>query len=279
MRIGRIRYLNTRPVYYGLETGAVEVGEEWIMVEGTPAQLNEMLARGELDVSVVSCVEYARHWRDYFVMPRLCIGADGEVKSVLFFSKRPLEELSQREVWLTRSSLTSKTLVKWIMEEKGVKPLYREFVMGEEVFLNNHTEAILLIGDEALKKRESGVFPYCLDLGAYWKARTGLPFVFALWCVRREAVKENPGEVERIWRALLESRDYSARHLDDVARLFHRQAGLSPQQCRDYLAGLDFELTRGHIRGMELFFSLLVKRGLIPEMPGLEFFPSLEDGA
>ncbi len=279
MRIGRIRYLNTRPVYYGLETGAVEVGEEWIMVEGTPAQLNEMLARGELDVSVVSCVEYARHWRDYFVMPRLCIGADGEVKSVLFFSKRPLEELSQREVWLTRSSLTSKTLVKWIMEEKGVKPLYREFVMGEEVFLNNHTEAILLIGDEALKKRESGVFPYCLDLGAYWKARTGLPFVFALWCVRREAVEENPGEVERIWRALLESRDYSARHLDDVARLFHRQAGLSPQQCRDYLAGLDFELTKGHIRGMELFFSLLVKRGLIPEMPGLEFFPSLEDGA
>lgn len=278
MRIGRIRYLNTRPVYYGLETGAVEVGEEWIMVEGTPAQLNEMLARGELDVSVVSCVEYARHWRDYFVMPRLCIGADGEVKSVLLFSKRPLEELSHREVWLTRSSLTSKTLVKWIMEEKGVKPLYREFVMGEEVFLNNHTEAILLIGDEALKKRESGVFPYCLDLGAYWKARTGLPFVFALWCVRREAVEENPGEAERVWRALLESRDYSARHLDDVARLFHRQAGLSPQQCRDYLAGLDFELTKGHVQGMELFFSLLVKRGLIPEMPGLEFFPSLEDG-
>jgi len=278
LRIGRIRYLNTRPVYYGLETGAVEVGEEWIMVEGTPAQLNEMLARGELDVSVVSCVEYARHWRDYFVMPRLCIGADGEVKSVLLFSKRPLEELSHREVWLTRSSLTSKTLVKWIMEEKGVKPLYREFVMGEEVFLNNHTEAILLIGDEALKKRESGVFPYCLDLGAYWKARTGLPFVFALWCVRREAVEENPGEAERVWRALLESRDYSARHLDDVARLFHRQAGLSPQQCRDYLAGLDFELTKGHVQGMELFFSLLVKRGLIPEMPGLEFFPSLEDG-
>lgn len=277
MKIGRIRYLNTRPVYYGLETGAVDMGEEWIMVEGTPAQLNEMLARGELDVSVVSCVEYARHWRDYFVMPRLCIGADGEVKSVLFFSKRPLEELSHREVWLTRSSLTSKTLVKWIMEEKGVKPLYREFVMGEEVFLNNHTEAILLIGDEALKKRESGVFPYCLDLGAYWKAKTGLPFVFALWCVRREAVEENPREVELVWRALLESRDYSARHLDDVARLFHRQAGLSPQQCRDYLAGLDFELTKGHIQGMELFFSLLVKRGLISEMPGLEFFPSLED--
>ena len=277
MKIGRIRYLNTRPVYYGLETGAVDMGEEWIMVEGTPAQLNEMLARGELDVSVVSCVEYARHWRDYFVMPRLCIGADGEVKSVLFFSKRPLEELSHREVWLTRSSLTSKTLVKWIMEEKGVKPLYREFVMGEEVFLNNHTEAILLIGDEALKKRESGVFPYCLDLGAYWKAKTGLPFVFALWCVRREAVEGNPGEVERVWRALLESRDYSARHLDDVARLFHRQAGLSPQQCQDYLAGLDFELTKGHIQGMELFFSLLVKRGLISEMPGLEFFPSLED--
>ena len=279
MRIGRIRYLNTRPVYYGLEVGAVDLGEEWIMVEGTPAQLNEMLARGELDVSVVSCVEYARHWREYYILPRLCIGADGQVKSVLFFSKRPLEELSGREVWLTRSSLTSKTLVKWIMEERGVEPVYREFVMGEEIFLNNHTEAILLIGDEALKKRESGVFPYCLDLGAYWKAKTGLPFVFALWCVRRESVEREPREVERVWRALLESRDYSARHLEEVSRLFHRQAGLTPEQCRDYLAGLDFELTGGHIRGMELFFSLLVKRGLIPEMPKLEFFPPREVGA
>ena len=278
MRIGRIRYLNTRPVYYALEVGATEPGEEWIMVEGTPAQLNQMLARGELDVSVVSCVEYARRWREYYIMPRLCIGADGEVGSVLFFSKRPLEELTDREVWLTRSSLTSKTLVKWIMEEKGVRPLYREFVMGEEVFLNNHTEAILLIGDEALKKRESGVFPYCLDLGSYWKAKTGLPFVFALWCVRREAVEREPGEVEKVWKALLESRDYSARHLEDVARLFHRQAGLSPRQCREYLAGLDFELTRGHIRGMELFFSLLVERGLIPEMPRLEFFPPTGEG-
>jgi chorismate dehydratase len=276
LRIGKIRYLNTRPVYYGLETGAVAMGEEWIMVEGTPAQLNGMLARGELDVSVVSCVEYARHWRDYYIMPRLCIGADGEVKSVLFFSRRPLEELSGQEVWLTRSSLTSKTLVKWIMEERGVRPIYREFIMGEEVFLNNHTEAILLIGDEALKKRESGVFPYCLDLGSYWKAKTGLPFVFALWSVRREAVERDSREVERVWMALLESRDYSARHLEEVARLFHRQAGLSPDQCREYLAGLDFELTRGHIQGMELFFSLLVDKGLIPGVPRLEFFPSLE---
>jgi len=162
------------------------------------------------------------------------------------------------------------------MEERGVRPVYREFIMGEEVFLNNHTEAILLIGDEALKKRESGVFPYCLDLGSYWKAKTGLPFVFALWCVRREAVEKDSREVERVWRALLESRDYSARHLEEVARLFHRQAGLSPDQCGEYLAGLDFELTGGHIQGMELFFSLLVDKGLIPEVPRLEFFPPSE---
>jgi chorismate dehydratase len=277
LRIGQVSYLNTRPVYYGLEQGAVTKGEEWSLIEGTPSALNSKLSSGELDISVVSSVEYARHWRDYRILPHLCIGSDGEVKSVLFFSKLPLKELEGKEVWLTKSSLTSKTLVKWIFEEKGVTPLYREFALGEEVFLNTHTQAVLLIGDEALKKRESGIFPYVLDLGSYWKGKTGLPFVFALWCVRSPVVQAKPKEVTRVWRALLSSREYSMSRLEEISCLCHSQVSLSQAQCRDYLRRLDFDLTSAHIQGMKLFFSILEEKSLIPQKPPLNFFPPLEE--
>ena len=273
MKIGKVRYLNTKPVYYGLEVGAIPKGEGWTFVEDTPSALNAMLRNGELDLSVVSSVEYAQHWRDYYILPNLCIGSNGDVKSVLFFSRRPLEQLSGLEVWLTKSSLTSKTLVKWIMEDKGVTPIYKEFTLGEEIFLNDHTEAILLIGDEALRKRESGVFPHCTDLGAYWQSKTGLPFVFALWCVRREVAQATPGKVAEAWRKLLASRDYSRKKLNDISRICHRQTGLMPRQCRNYLEGLNFNLTAAHINGMNRFFSMLVEKGLIPLMTPLEFFP------
>ena len=277
MKIGQVSYLNTLPVYCGLEQGAVAKEEGWTFIEGTPSALNSKLSSGELDISVVSSVEYARHWRDYCILPHLCIGSDGEVKSVLFFSKVPLKELEGKEVWLTKSSLTSKTLVRWIFEEMGVTPLYREFALGEEVFLNAHTQAVLLIGDEALKKRESGAFPYILDLGAYWKEKTGLPFVFALWCVRKTVVQSHPQEVTRVWQALLSSREYSMSRLEEISRLYHRQVGLSQDQCKDYLRGLDFDLTPAHIKGMKLFFSMLKERSLIPQDPPLNFFPLLED--
>ena len=277
MRIGQVSYLNTLPVYYGLEQGAVAKEEGWSFIEGTPSVLNSKLSSGELDISVVSSVEYARHWRDYCILPHLCIGSDGEVKSVLFFSKVPLKELEGKEVWLTKSSLTSKTLVRWIFEEMGVTPLYREFALGEEVFLNAQTQAVLLIGDEALKKRESGAFPYILDLGAYWKEKTGLPFVFALWCVRKTVVQSNPKEVTRVWQALLSSREYSMSRLEEISCLCHNQVGLSQTQCKDYLTGLDFDLTPAHIQGMKLFFSMLKERSLIPQDPPLNFFPPLEE--
>ena len=277
MRIGKVSYLNTRPVYYGLEQGAVAKDERWNLIEGTPSVLNSKLSSGELDISVVSSVEYARHWGEYSILPHLCIGSDGEVKSVLFFSKLPLRELEGQDVWLTKSSLTSKTLVKWILEERGVKPLYKEFALGEEVFLNAQTQAVLLIGDEALKKRESGLFPYVLDLGAYWKAKTGLPFVFALWCVRRSVAHSNPQEVIRVWRALLSSREYSMSRLKEISHLCHQQVNLSQDQCMGYLKGLDFDLTPSHIQGMERFFSLLIEKALIPQKPPLNFFPPLKE--
>src|SRR5258707_15811370 len=98
MRLGRIGYINCYPVYAGLERGVVHTPAE--LVTGTPAELNDLLSAGELDVSVISAVEYARHAKDLVLLPDLAISCDGPVRSVALFSKRVVTELDDRTVLL-----------------------------------------------------------------------------------------------------------------------------------------------------------------------------------
>jgi chorismate dehydratase len=105
MRLGRIPSVNCLPVY-----GAIDCGQESVaadLITGTAAELNDLLAAGQLDVSVVSAVEYARNAAAYHLLPDLAISCDGPVHSVMLFSRRPVEELDGAPVLLTASSRTS----------------------------------------------------------------------------------------------------------------------------------------------------------------------------
>ncbi len=271
IKLGKVEYLNTIPVYYAWEKGLVqENGQKVEVVTGTPSELNRLLNQGELDISVVSSVEYAMNHNSYLLVPGLCIGAAREVKSVLFFSRVPLEELDHKEVWITRSSLTSSTLVRLMLEEDfGLTPNYKRFRLGEK--RNCSPDAMLLIGDEALRERSRKRYPHVIDLASYWWDRHGLPFVFAVWCVREEVWKECPYQVTEIARTLLASREMGRLLVNEIAQNHHQQVGLSERECVEYLKGLSFELTPRHLEGMELFFRLIASRGVIPEAPATRF--------
>ena len=98
MRVGRIGYINCYPVYGAIDRGIVTLPGEF--VTGTPSELNNLLAAGELDVSVVSAVEYARNAKDYHLLPDLAISCDGPVRSVSVFSRRDIADLDGATVFL-----------------------------------------------------------------------------------------------------------------------------------------------------------------------------------
>ena len=105
MRLGRIPWINCYPVYGAIDRGVVRVPAE--LVTGTASELNDLLAAAELQVSVVSAVEYARNAASYHLLPDLAITCDGPVHSVALFSRRPVEELDGCTVLRTASSRTS----------------------------------------------------------------------------------------------------------------------------------------------------------------------------
>ena len=114
MRIGRIPYINCYPVYGAIDRGIVTLDAE--LVDGVPTDLNRRMGAGELDISVVSAVEYARDSERYLLLPDLAISCDGPVRSVMLFSRRPAAELGSRSVIVSRSSMTSVALLELLFE-------------------------------------------------------------------------------------------------------------------------------------------------------------------
>src|SRR5438874_3980291 len=114
LRIGRIPYINCYPVYGAIDRSLIRIDAE--LVDGVPTALNARMASGDLDVSVVSAVEYARDSQRYLLLPDLAISCDGPVRSVLLFSKRPASELTGRDLIVSRSSMTSVALLELLFE-------------------------------------------------------------------------------------------------------------------------------------------------------------------
>ncbi len=264
MRVGRIGYINCYPVYAGVDRGVTPLAAE--LVTGTPSELNDLLAAGALDLSVVSAVEYARNAREYVLLPDLAISCDGPVRSVALFSRRPAAELDGRTVLLTASSRTAVALLELLCRDVwSVRPHFAHArAEGSDLdglALLPH-EAVLVIGDAALLLSARRAYAHRYDLGEEWKRWTGLPFVFAVWAARRDA--DQPA-ARRVHRALLASRDWGLAHLALLAEAASLATGVDLADCRRYLAGLDYALGDKHLAGLTDFFHRLAARGLVPD--------------
>ncbi|MFN8667478.1 MAG: menaquinone biosynthesis protein [Gemmatimonadaceae bacterium] len=281
MRIGRIPYINCYPVYGAIDRGIVSLTGE--LVDGIPSALNQQMAAGTLDVSVVSAVEYARDSKRYLLLPELAITCDGPVRSVMLFSQRPATELNGHRVIVSRSSMTSVALLELLFEH--VWHARPEFVPGNSEladiarFAEEDHEARLVIGDAALilnnaRQGRGGEafasYPYVYDLGQEWKAWTGLPFVFAVWvALRTTPVAESLGA----HASLISSRDWGLQHLDELADQASRTTGVARAACVEYFEGLDYGLGYEHLAGLTEFFRRLVAAGRVPNGT-LAFLPA-----
>ena len=271
-RVGRIPYINTYPVYGAVDRGIVPL--DATLVDGVPTTLNRMMAEGALDVSVVSAVEYARDSARYLLLPDLAISCDGPVRSVMLFSTAPAETLTGQRVLVSRSSMTSVHLLELLFEHVWkARPI---FVPGdaEADALARDGEAPcaarLVIGDAALMLQSPGHpvaeahgrrYPHVYDLGAEWRAWTGLPFVFAVWVAQRTTPVERALAVHA---SLIRSRDWGVSHLPELATQASVTTGVPVTACARYFDGLDWRLSLRDLEGLSEFFRRLTLAGRVP---------------
>lgn len=273
LRIGRIAYLNVAPYFHYLQ----QEGFAGEIVAGVPSELNAMLADGFIDACPSSSYEYALNADDYLLLPGHSISSVGPVHSVLLFTPGPLSTLAGTEVAITGESATSINLLKILLKEFcGINNVSFKVPSGEVEESLSEGQSALLIGDRALataKKCSSNVM--MTDLGALWYHFTGMPFVFALWILRRESVTKLPDEISSLAQQLHASRKHAFANLHEMASQISNRTDFSVKQLELYWRGMSYDLTDGHIEGLRLYFTLCHKHGLLKKVPDFHFFPSM----
>ncbi|MEA2665650.1 MAG: chorismate dehydratase [Candidatus Eremiobacteraeota bacterium] len=253
LRYGRIAYTNVAPVETAFDAGAV--ARDVTIVSGVPTALNAALAAGELDVAAISAIHFLSNRAAYERLGDLCIAADGPVRSVLFVSPVPPALLGRRTVALTAQSASGRALLTTMLGAfPGVEARYE--IVEDALGAARTGRPALLIGDDALLARATLPPAQVHDLGEAWRAWTGLPFVFAVWAVRREVLAARPAEVAALGDALIAARAWGRAHREAVIdaavarRPFHRAL------YADYFTRLSYELDERAERGLARFAEL-----------------------
>jgi len=253
VRIGAVRYLNSKPLIEGLL--ATIPGAELVL--DVPSRLADDLAAGRLDVALIPSVE-AFGDENYIVVSDACVATRGPVLSVKLYSRVHPGKI--RSLALDEGSRTSAALVKIMLEERyGVTPEVEPLPL-DATTRDTSADAVLLIGDRAIHPPEES-FDTVWDLGTEWSTWTGLPFVFAMWVARRDCTGVDLGA------PLSAVRNHGLEIVDEIARREGPQLGMSQPAAVEYLTGnLHFHLGSAERSGLRLFRELATRLELIPDL-------------
>lgn len=258
IRIGAVRYLNTKPLIFGL----ADLMPDTELVLDLPSRLADGLAQGALDVALIPSVEYLGD-PSYSIVSDACIACRGPVLSVKLFSRTPLADI--RTLALDEGSRTSVALARILLHQRfDLRPSLQPLPIGATV-ADVSSDAALVIGDRAMHSPGGGPFAEVWDLGDEWVRWTGLPFVFAMWVARAGF------DAAQVAGPLSAARDLGLASLETIAADEAAPLGLSRPQCVAYLRdNLYFYLGQREREGLERF------RLLVRELASTD--PFVEDG-
>jgi chorismate dehydratase len=266
LRCGRIKYTNDLPIYAAFDAGAIEYPGS--LHADTPARLNEMLLRGELDLSPISAFAWAANSRDLVLLPDLCIGARDEVVSVVLVSATPPPVLQGRRIYVSDESASGRNLLRVLLERRyHLRPAYVDEPKPFKRALRG--DPTLLIGDTAIDAIERFPADHVYDLGKLWHEWTGKQTVFAVWAARRDAYQRSPLAVGECMHALTDAYTWSRSHREEVVTLAQRVISRRPGFYETYYGKLNFTLHAAAQAGLAAFCRELFAIGAIPELPAL----------
>jgi len=270
LRIGEINYLNCTPLFTSLRADFQDRG--YTFVTGHPSELNAQLRGGDLDVCPSSSIEYAQNPDLYLILPELSISSQGPVRSVLLFSKLPIDSLNGVSIGLTGESETSVILLKILLSLKFsfANSYYKVDEIGQSS-TSGH-DALLLIGDRALIEASKKSAGHVYDLGELWHEFTGLPFVFALWLLREDALNRSPEAVQLFHERLVFAKEKAFRNLAEIAATLKQNVWTNTSFLIKYWNMISYDLTREHIEGLKLFYRYAAECGFIEFEPQLRLY-------
>jgi chorismate dehydratase len=265
IRLGAVGFLNARPLTWALDrTPGV-----WQIRYDVPSVCSARLHAGEVDLGLVPSIDYAQ--ADYRLVPGVGICSRGAVSSVALYARRPVAELQR--IAIDTSSRTSVALLRVLCRHRfGIDPEFVPHPPDLATMVRDH-DAGLLIGDPAFEADPSPLGVSKLDLGEEWTAMTGLPFVYAAWAGRPDAVA---------WtdvRALQAAQTAGVAAIDSIAEEYGRGDQARTVRAAVYLRdNVCYGLGPEEVAGLQTFLEHAADLDLVPARRPLAFYEETAPG-
>ncbi|MBK7713443.1 MAG: menaquinone biosynthesis protein [Bacteroidales bacterium] len=247
IRISAVKYANTYPFIYGLTESGFD--KNVILETDHPADCAAKLINGKADIGLIP-VAALPSLKEYHIISDYCIGANGNVRTVLLLSNCQFEEIETIYLdYRSRSSVTlSKILAKnfwnrefrWMNTSKGFD--FRNIGLHE---------AVVLIGDQCFDYEKS--FRFKIDLALEWKYFSGLPFVFACWTSNKELDIDFVSDFNK-------ALGLGVNNIEKVVKKFGNTGTITGDILHKYLTdNIDYNLDEPKRKGLDLFLDLMKK--------------------
>jgi len=252
--IGKIPYLNSVPFYHEFEK------REFKILPISPRRMGMLASERKITAGLFSFVDYLQQ-EEHLELLNWCIATRDQVKSVMLFSNHGWLDLDGKLIGVTDETATSVRLLQVLLEKKyGITATLQRLHSGVNDYCKY--DAVLLIGDEALRRNKFGLegFELVYDLAKEWYEWQKLPFVFAVWAADRSL----PEETKASLRNSLERSLTSAEEDFRKAGSFHGKAlGLTDAEIVEYLEGFNYRLGDREREAMRVFREFVEELQLI----------------
>jgi len=246
--IGKIPFLNSVPYFHNFKRGTYK------LLPVIPRIMGVLNRRGGIDAGLFSLMDYFDQ-EDVLDLLPWCIASRDQVKSVMLFSKEGWADLENSLIGITDETATSVRLLRLILSRKyGVNSRF-ERLEGHLADYSRYS-AVLLIGDQAMRRNKFGLpgFELVFDLAWEWYGWKKMPFVFAVWAVRKSLPEEQKKEIALLIENSLEK---SENHFSEIGELHGSRIGLNPDEVKEYLEGFNFRLGEREREAMKEFRRLI----------------------
>jgi chorismate dehydratase len=259
IRIGAVSYLNARPLSKGLERSPDRFDVRYDL----PSRCASLLHAGAIDLGLIPSIEYLGG--DYRVVPGVGVVSDGPVASVAVFTRVPVSAI--RSLALDTSSRTSVALIKVLCARHfQIAPSF--VTAGPDLAaMVSVADAALLIGEPALLADFERHGLQKIDLGAAWKAMTGLPFVYAFWAGTPGVLTGD--DVQAIQHARDEGRRDSAQVAAEYFAGDPERQALGAAYLRE---SIRYDVGARERAALDRFFGLAAEIGASPAARPLRFY-------
>ncbi|MCK4871414.1 MAG: menaquinone biosynthesis protein [Phycisphaerales bacterium] len=262
-RVGCVSYLNTLPLIDGLDRLA-----NLSLSYSVPSALLGRLLAGEIDLGLISTIDYQLARKPLRLVGAGMIGCDGPTLTVRVYSAVPADQITT--VHVDRESHTSVALMRIILREMHGRDVdIIEFDARQrrtEGRGDPQPETMLLIGDKVVTDSPpTGRYSHQLDLGEAWHALTGLPFVYAVWMCRDDLDEKQARQIATAAAVLDRQRRHNVERIDQLLARSAVPRGWPIDLARAYLTDmLRFAVGQRERQAIEVFFDKANQAGLTP---------------